>query len=259
MTPPVFLLPAPGLDHVAPGDTVAVDGAEGRHAAGVLRLMPGEPIVLVDGDGRRVTGTVASTQGRDAVAVLVNEVGVESTPAPRLTVVQALPKGDRGELAVELLTEIGVDIIVPWSARHCVAQWKGDRAERGHRRWTDAARAAGKQARRARFPQVMPLHETDEVVDLLADADLGLVLHESAAVSISDITPPTDGDVVIVVGPEGGLADDERERFAAVGAHSALLGPTVLRTSSAGLAAAAVLLSRTSRWTPGADRPGMGG
>lgn len=238
---------------------VTVEGSEGRHAVSVLRLTNGEPIELVDGGGRRLTGTVAGTEGRSTVTVQVTSVEVDPPPAPRITVVQALPKGDRGELAVELLTEIGVDVIIPWSARHCVAQWKGERAERGLRRWRDAAHAAGKQSRRARFPEVAPLHRTEQVVDLLSAADLGIVLHESATESVSSITPPLRGDVVLVVGPEGGLDDEERTLFSAAGARTVRMGPTVLRTSSAGIAAVAALLSRTSRWTSGAPGAGMEG
>ena len=259
MTAPVFLLPAPALDEIVAGDHVMVDGPEGRHAVSAVRMGVGESIVLVDGLGRRVAGIVIDTAGRDCLTVEVTSVGIEPPPAPRIIVVQALPKGDRGELSVELLTEIGVDVIVPWAARNCVTQWKGDRVERGHRRWRDAAQAAGKQSRRARFPEVAPLHRTEQVVELLKGADLGIVLHETAEDPISRITPPGGGDVVLVVGPEGGLDDDERAGFAAAGAHTALLGPTVLRTSTAGVAAAAVLLSRTSRWLSGADPAGMEG
>lgn len=259
MTAPVFLLPAPALDEIVAGDTVVVDGPEGRHAVSALRMTAGEPIVLVDGAGRRAVGVVVATEGRDVVSVQVSSASIEPAPGPRITVVQALPKGERGELAVELLTEIGVDVIVPWAARNCVAQWKGERAERGHRKWSDAALAAAKQSRRARFPQVAALHGTAQVAELLAGAESGIVLHESATESCAEITPPAAGDVVVVVGPEGGLTADELALFSSVGARVARLGPTVLRTSSAGMAAVAALLVKTSRWATGADRPEMEG
>ncbi len=259
MTPPVFLLPAPALDEIVAGDTVTVDGHEGRHAVSALRMTNGEPIVLVDGAGRRATGVVVATEGRDVVSVQVSSASVEPASAPRITVVQALPKGERGELAVELLTEIGVDVIVPWAARNCVAQWKGERAERGHRKWSDAATAAAKQSRRARFPEVAALHETAQVAELLAGADVGVILHESATESLAEITPPAEGNVVLVVGPEGGLTADELALFSSVGARVVLIGPTVLRTSSAGMAAVAALLTRTSRWTAGTGAAEMEG
>ena len=259
MTPPVFHLPAPALDEVGVGDVVALTGPEGRHAAGSLRMSAGEAVVVVDGSGCRVTGTVTRTEGRGTAFVEIASVERGPEPQPRITVVQALPKGERGELAVELLTEIGVDAIVPWAARHCVAQWKGERSERGHRRWTDAARAAAKQSRRARFPEVLPRHRTEDVVALARAADLALVLHETAEMPIGAFNLPRSGSVVLVVGPEGGLADDEVAALTAAGAHSVLLGPTVLRTSTAGIAAASALLARSPRWGAGASTPEVKG
>lgn len=259
MTAPVFLLPAPALDEVRAGDEVVLDGPEGRHAVSVVRMTEGEPIILVDGAGRQAMGTVAGTRGRDSATVLVCTVIVDPDPQPRITVVQALPKGERGELAVELLTEIGVDVIVPWAAQNCVAQWKGDRAERGHRRWLDASRAAAKQSRRSRFPEVAPLHRTEQVVALVEWADVGIILHETATMPIGALPTPTRGEVVLVVGPEGGLTDAELAAFEAAGAQIALLGPTVLRTSSAGIAAVSALLAGSSRWGARADSNGMGG
>jgi 16S rRNA (uracil1498-N3)-methyltransferase len=180
--------------------------------------------------------------------VRIDDVHDEPAPVPMITVVQALPKGDRGELAVELLTEIGVDVIVPWAARNCVVQWKGERGQRGHRKWTDAAHAAAKQSRRARFPIVAPLSTTADVEARIREAGLALVLHEEAVDLLADVVPPTHGELLVIVGPEGGIAPDESDRFEAAGARAVRLGPTVLRTSSAGIAAVAVLLARTSRW-----------
>lgn len=251
MTPPVFVHPLPAS--AVPGSEIVLDGPEGRHAARVMRVTAGETVVLVDGAGRRAHGTVVGVGsvagGSPAqVTIGVDAVTDEPEPAPRISVVQALPKGDRGELAVELLTEIGVDAIVPWSARHCVTQWRGDRAERSWRKWQEAAIAAGKQARRSRFPTVEPLATTTQVVDLVRQADLALMLHEEGSTPIGQVDLPDAGDVVIIVGPEGGLAPDEREALGAAGAREVVLGPSVLRTSSAGMAAAAALLARSVRW-----------
>lgn len=246
MTPPIFVLD--DLGAAAPDVVVTLDGPEGRHAVSVMRLTPGEPVALVDGCGRRVSGAVVSVHGRDRVDVRVDSVLDEAVPVPTITVVQALAKGDRGERAVELLTEIGVDVIVPWAARNCVARWTHDRADRGHRRWVDAAHAAAKQSRRARFPQVAPLATTAEVVALVRTASLSLLLHEVAEGSVGAVPLPPLGDVVLIVGPEGGIAPDEVTALEEAGAIPARLGPTVLRTSSAGMAAVAVLLARTERW-----------
>jgi len=246
VTPPVFVHPLPAS--TAPGAEIVLDGPEGRHAARALRVAVGETVIVVDGAGRRAVGTVLALGSTADVTLRVDSLTDEPEPSPRITVVQALPKGDRGELAVELLTEVGVDVIVPWSARHCVTQWRGDRAERSWRKWQDAAIAAGKQARRPRFPVVEPLAGTPEVVERVRRAELALMLHEEATTPIGRIDLPPAGDVMIIVGPEGGLAPDEREALGAAGAREVVLGPSVLRTSSAGMAAAAALLARSARW-----------
>lgn len=246
MTPPVFI--HPDLVSVEAGMTVTLDGDEGRHATKSMRLGPGDALTLVDGRGCRIEGAIASVSGTGA-DVLVTSRMDEPEPRPLFCVVQALPKADRGELAVELLTEIGVDVIVPWAARHCVTQWKGDRVDRGLRKWRDAAQAAGKQSRRARFPVVEGVASTSEVVSRVRQASLALVLHEDATTPIGSLALPPSGEVVIVVGPEGGISPDEREVLSEAGAHEVVLGPSVLRTSSAGMAAAAALLARSDRWS----------
>jgi 16S rRNA (uracil1498-N3)-methyltransferase len=161
--------------------------------------------------------------------------------------VQALPKGDRGPLAVELATELGVDRIVPWAASRCVTRWRDDRVAKGVAKWRAAAHAASKQSRRPRVPEVADLASTREVCGELAEVDLAVVLHEQARARISDVDVPTVGTVAVVVGPEGGLTDGEVLAFRAAGAEAVRLGPEVLRTSTAGAAALAALSLRT-RW-----------
>ncbi len=248
MTAPVFVVPATALAAATVGGTVRLEGAEGRHAVSVRRLGPGESVDLVDGWGRRVIGSVAAVVDKQCLDIEVRAIDDEPDPQPRVVVVQALPKGDRGELSVELLTEIGVDVIVPWSAANCVTQWKGDRVERAHRRWADAAQAAAKQARRARFPVVESLASTADVLALVGRASTALVLHEEAQQPIVAVDAPAAGDLVLVVGPEGGLTPAERASLASAGASEVRLGPSVLRTSSAGIAAVAALLAPTARW-----------
>ncbi|GAA4582160.1 16S rRNA (uracil(1498)-N(3))-methyltransferase [Planotetraspora phitsanulokensis] len=243
MSVPVFLADRADLE----ADRVVLGGPEGRHAAAVRRMRAGERIDLTDGAGF-VAECVVLDAGKDSLAAeVVGRHRVEA-PAPRLVVVQGLPKGDRGELAVEMMTEVGVDVVVPWSAARCVTQWKGDRAAKGTARWRNTAREAGKQARRFHLPEVTEQATTGQVAELISQAALGIVLHEEAETPLSGLTLPTEGDVVIVVGPEGGVTGEELARFTQAGAVPALLGPTVLRTSTAGVAAAAVLLSRCGRW-----------
>jgi 16S rRNA (uracil1498-N3)-methyltransferase len=244
MSAPVFLLDGHRLRS---GERLELDGDEGRHAATVRRMRPGEAVWLTDGAGHVAECAVESVS-RDRLVCAVRARRDVPMPSPRLTVVQALPKGDRGELAVELMTEVGVDAIVPWSASHCVTRWKGERGDKSLRRWRSAAREAAKQARRAWLPAVEPCASTAHVVRILAGAQLAVSLHESADVPLGALELPGDGDVVLVVGPEGGLADSELDAFAAAGARPARLGPTVMRTSTAGAVAAGAMLSRTARW-----------
>jgi 16S rRNA (uracil1498-N3)-methyltransferase len=241
MTVPVFL-GDPGADA-----RILLDGPEGRHAAAVRRLRAGERLDVTDGAGR-VAECVVREALKDALDLDVLRRYEVPAPEPRLVVVQGLPKGDRGELAVETMTEAGVDVIVPWAAARCVTQWKGERGEKALARWRSTAREAAKQARRFHLPEISGLANTARVTALLADAALAAVLHEEAAEPLSRLDLPEKGDIVLVVGPEGGITDDEITKFRAAGATAALLGPTVLRTSTAGVAAAAVLLARTGRW-----------
>jgi len=243
MTVPVFLAEAADLAR----SEFVFGGPEGRHAAAVRRLRAGERLDLTDGAGS-VAECVVIEAGRDSLRVEVLRHHDVPAPSPRLVVVQGLPKGDRGELAVEMMTEAGVDVIVPWSAARCVTQWKGERAAKALARWRSTAREAGKQSRRFHLPEVTEPATTAKVTDLLSTAALGLVLHEEAASPLSGLPLPDRGDIVVVVGPEGGVSVEEIAAFRAAGAVPALLGPTVLRTSTAGVVAAAVLQTRTGRW-----------
>lgn len=248
MTAPVFV-----VEQLPGGPEFVLEGPEGRHAVSVKRLNPGEDVVLTDGRGRWAEGVVRAAEGKDRLVVTgLEPVHEEPPPAPRITVVQALPKGDRGELAVETMTETGVDAIVPWQAARCITQWKGDRGLKSLAKWRNTAREAGKQSRRVRFPEVAEAMTTKQVAALLATADLAVVLHEDRdhdSEALATVDLPGSGGIVLVVGPEGGVSRDELAAFAAVGARTCRLGPTVLRTSTAGTAATALLLGRTGRWS----------
>ncbi|MFF4009139.1 16S rRNA (uracil(1498)-N(3))-methyltransferase [Streptomyces sp. NPDC001717] len=246
MTAPVFV-----VEEVPAGPEFVLDGPEGRHAVSVKRLNPGEAVVLADGRGRWAEAVVKAAEGKDRLVVSVSGVFEEAEPAVRITVVQALPKGDRGEVAVETMTETGVDAIVPWQASRCITQWRGDRGAKSLAKWRATAREAGKQSRRVAFPEVAEAMSTKQVAALLAGADLAMVLHEdrdtpSEALATAEL--PAAGSVVLVVGPEGGVSPEELAVFAEAGARPYRLGRSVLRTSTAGTAATAVLLARTGRW-----------
>jgi 16S rRNA (uracil1498-N3)-methyltransferase len=246
MSAPVFVVPP---SQVAAGDHLVLGGEEGRHAVTVRRLTVGEAVECVDGAGTRARGVVAGVEGKDRLDVMVERVDVEPAPSPRLVVVQAIPKGERGELAVELLTEVGADVIIPWAAARCVAQWRGEKAVRGEQKWRRTAQEAGKQARRSWLPEVLPMAGTDDVVTLLGAVSRAVVLHEAGALRLASLALPTNGDIVLIVGPEGGITDDELAAFGAAGALTCRLGASVLRTSTAGAAAAAVVMAASGRWS----------
>lgn len=180
-------------------------------------------------------------------------------PKPHVIVLQAIPKGDRGELAVELLTEVGVDTIVPWAAERSVAVWRGERAARSRARWNSAAEEAAKQSRRAWFPEVTEQADLAAATRRIAGASLAIVLDPDATEPVTAIRVPPAGEIVVVVGPEGGVSPAEADAFTTAGAVPARLGPTVLRASTAGVVAAAVLLSRTDRWRGAPERQGRAG
>jgi 16S rRNA (uracil1498-N3)-methyltransferase len=243
MTPPLFLLRVPDFD----SDWVVLGGEEARHAARVRRIAVGETIWVGNGRGRLAVATVRQVD-RAGLGLQLEERWTVPAPDPRVAVVQALPKGERAELAVEILTELGVDEIVPWSAARSIAQWRGEKAVTGVEKWQRTADEAAKQSRRAYIPDVCALAGTTAVVAALAGATTALVLHESATEPLSTVPLPATGDIVLVVGPEGGISDDELERFSAAGARTVRLGRSVLRTSTAGAAALAGLSVRLGRW-----------
>jgi 16S rRNA (uracil1498-N3)-methyltransferase len=243
--PPVFVADRERLEQ----DRVTLSGPEGKHAATVRRLRPGTRADVVDGAGMIAECEVAGT-GSGTLELTVLARRVEPPPQPRICVIQALPKGERGELAVETMTEVGVDVIVPWAAERCVAVWApaGGKAERGAARWRRTAQEASKQSRRARFPEVTPLAGTVGAIARIRAAACAVVLDPAAGLSLGALPLPAAGEIVLVVGPEGGLSPAETEAFTGAGAVATHLGPTVLRSSTAGTAAAAVLLSRCGRW-----------
>lgn len=244
MSLPFFVHPR--LGGLAVGDPVRLSGAEGRHAVVVKRIRTGEQVALTDGAGTTATCTVTDAEGSTLTAT-VDAVATTGPEMPRVVVVQAIPKGDRGELAVEMLTEVGVDVIVPWAAARSVAVWRIDRQAKALAKWRSTARESAKQARRSWFPEVTDMVSTAQVADLLRDASVPVVLHEAASGALADLPVPGRGEIVIVVGPEGGISDEELAAFATVGAEPVRMGTSVLRTSTAGVAASAALLART-RW-----------
>ena len=279
MSAPVFLAEAGDLGSLAPGDTYLLDGLEGRHAGVVQRRGVGERIDVVDGAGLRLTCRVTAVQASE---VTLEVVSVEREPSDGVSVVlvQALAKGDRDELAIEAATEAGVDAVLPWQAERSVVVWRGDRAAKSRARWVATVRAATKQARRAALPGVGDVVDAKglaaRTAQVVAAGGTVLVLHEEATLPIAQAVLPglpalpalgagaqgpaaqasedsaTDSDapreILVVVGPEGGISERECTLLTEAGATLVRLGPHVLRTSTAGPIAVALLSERLGRW-----------
>lgn len=241
------------LDPLPPiGATAVLDGKEGHHAATVRRIGVGERLTLADGRGE-IAETTVRAAAKDRLELAVTARSRVRPPTPRVTLVQALPKSDRSELAVDLATEAGVDAIVPWQAARCVARWDGAKATKGVAKWRATALSAARQSRRAYVPDVLDLHDTSAVCAVIADRVVAgaraFTLHESADRSLAAVSVADVAEVLLVVGPEGGLDDRELARLAAASAEPVLLGPTVLRTSTAAAVALGALGVLTGRWT----------
>lgn len=246
MTAALYRLDARGLADVGVGSEVELTGAEGHHAVTVKRTGLGEPILLADG-GPLVAKAVVIRLGKGRLTARIEHVDEAGHPGPRFVLVQALAKSDRDLQAVESATELGVDEVLPWQAERSIVRWTGDRGERAHRKWVDQAWAAAKQSRRPWAPVVSAPARTPGVVARARDAALILVLHEEAEHPLAEVELPTTGDVLLVIGPEGGIAPREIEELVAAGGRPVRMGRYVLRSSSAGPAALAVL-SAAQRW-----------
>jgi len=241
--PPVFLARSGELST----PTLTLTGPEGHHASAVRRLRAGERADVSDGAGTLAEGVVTAV-GKGSVTIEIRATRAVPPPQPRLVVAQALPKGDRGELAVELMTEVGVDAVLPWPAERSITRWQGDRGERALAKWRATAREAAKQSRRAWLPDIAGPASTAALAKLVAAAACAIVLEADAALRLHQLALPDEGDILLIVGPEGGISPAERAALGDAGAIEARLGPTVLRTSTAGAVAAATLLTRANRW-----------
>jgi 16S rRNA (uracil1498-N3)-methyltransferase len=229
-----------------PGAIAVVDGDEGHHAATVRRFRPGEELDLGDGAGTTAHCVVEeATKGMLSARVLT--ITRVPAPVPPVTVVQALPKSERSELAIELATEAGADAFVAWQSQRCVARWDGAaKVDKGLRRWAAVARSAARQSRRAFIPTVDGVLSTAQLAGRIGG--LTLVLHESATVPLADLGVAQADSVTLIVGPEGGITDEEVATLTEAGAVAVRLGPTVLRTSSAAAVALGAIGVLTRRW-----------
>lgn len=259
MSAPIFYISAEEYETLTPGASFELDGPEGKHAL-VKRMEVGESIDLGDGTGRRAVGTVHSLTDR-GVIVRVEQLREEHT-SPRIYLVQALAKDGRDLLAIETATELGVYGVLPWSADRSIVRWKGERASKAHTKWQNTVTAAAKQSRRALIPEVYDLYSTADLVELIEEvAGEGseqsaavFILHEQATERLSALARKLveaenlPEEIYLLVGPEGGISDREVQLFTEAGAHLALLGDEVLRSSTAGSAAMCTLNVVLGRW-----------
>jgi 16S rRNA (uracil1498-N3)-methyltransferase len=246
VTAPLFFVAANQLAGATQGSVIVLGGPEGRHGASVKRMGVGERVLLGDGLGQRADAVVEGV-GVGELRLRVQAVTQEPQPDPRFVLIQALTKGDRDEQAIEAATELGVDEVVPWQAMRSIVIWRGERAARSLRKWESVVLAATKQSRRARVPLVGALANPASVIQRIEKAALAVVLHEEAALPLAGLELPPSGDVVLIVGPEGGISPDEVGAFVGAGAVAVRLGSSVLRSSSAGPAALSVM-SAAGRW-----------
>ena len=242
MSDPLFLVDPEELGT----DRPRLQGTEGRHAATVQRITAGETVLLSDGRGRGARCRVLGAERSELQLEVVERLD-EPEPALRLVLAQALAKGDRDLQAIEAATELDVDEVVPWQADRSVVRWRGERVAKSLRRWDQALVSATKQSRRLRRPALgQPVGRTG-LLDRVAGSALTLVLHEEATQPLASVDLPDSGDLLLVVGPEGGISPEELDDLVDAGARPVRLGRTVLRTSTAGPAALAVL-GASGRW-----------
>lgn len=255
MSNPVFFTSPGSLAGLAAGQVFVLEGPEARHAVTVKRLSPGETVDIVDGAGTRMTGKVLSAAA-SVLDVECASVVVEDRPDVRLVLTQALAKGDRDELAIETATELGIDAVIPWQSERSIVRWKGERAAKAHAKWQSTVSAAAKQARRAWVPEVRSAVETAGLCAAVEAADLAVILHEDAVRPLRAVlegwqqsagTGPRE--ILLIVGPEGGISPREVTKLCDKGAVTALLGHHVLRSSTAGPAAVVLASDILGRWT----------
>ncbi|MET1053017.1 MAG: 16S rRNA (uracil(1498)-N(3))-methyltransferase [Mycetocola sp.] len=235
------------LDDTTVGALVDLTGAEAKHALTVNRSRIGDELRIGNGRGLMAVGQVETTEP-GIVGIRISSVVTETDPHPRLVLVQALAKGDRDELAIQAATELGVSAIIPWAASRSVSRWEGAKKEKGRLRWETIVREASKQSIRSFVPEVTAIVSTPDL-ERLASSSRVVLLDPTATEPLSALVPGSESrDLLLVVGPEGGISDRELDTLSAAGAERARLGSTILRTSSAGPAAIAVLNVALGRW-----------
>jgi len=242
MEPAYFLVETSDLD----SPVFNIKGTEAHHALRVRRVKEKEKLVVTDGFGLVGEVEVLALGPGDQVTVKVVNKKSKTKKKPKVTVAQALAKGERSDLAIESLTEVGVDEIVPWQANRCIVKWD-DKSDKGVEKWKQIARESSKQSRRAFFPEITNCLDSKKLVGIFKNYSKVIVLDPDSDILFTELVEQIVEDVLLVIGPEGGIEENEMQLFCENGALTATLGETILRTSTAGGISAAILLSKT-RW-----------
>ena len=243
MVEPLFRFNEP----LVPGQEVQLGGPEGHHASAVRRMRVGEAIALTNGRGLKARGVVSAVAPKQ-LTVAVHSVDTFELPAVTFTLVQAVAKGDRDELAVQAATELGADKVVPWQADRSISKWDG-KEEKNRERWQQIVDEAAKQALRSWFPRVTQVQSSKSLATQIAEsAGTFLVLDPTAVMSLNQVELSSAGEVALIVGPEGGITEAELALFETAGAKRVHLGSGILRTSTAGMAAISVLAAKSGYW-----------
>jgi 16S rRNA (uracil1498-N3)-methyltransferase len=240
------MLPLFIVENIPDRGDLVIEGDEAHHAGSAARIKVGEKINVTNGKGRIAEVEVLDINKRN-IGCRILEVRDETRAKVVLTVIQALTKGDRARETIELLTEGGAELIIPWQAARSIGQWKDDKDAQG--KWRSWAKEATKQSRRTWIPEILDLHTTAQVKRRIQDSDLAIVLHENGAEAFSEIvTSAPPREILLIVGPEGGISDDELASFVSSGARSTRLGKPVFRSAHAGVAALAAIQAAFGIW-----------
>jgi 16S rRNA (uracil1498-N3)-methyltransferase len=234
------------VDNLDSSQIIEVTGDEAHHAIKVLRINLGEEILISDGNGNWVRAAVEKIE-KKSFSAKVLERGVQEQRSPKIIVVQGIPKSDRIKEAIEILVESGVDLIIPWQAERSISKWQKDSL----RKWQAVASAATKQSRRFRTTEIIEELSISQLLEVESDRSAILVMHESATKKLSTIVSSKFADldeIIVVVGPEGGVSENELAQFEAAGAHVVALGPEVFRSAHAGGAAISAISALIGRW-----------
>jgi 16S rRNA (uracil1498-N3)-methyltransferase len=220
-----------------------LDDDEAYHAIKVLRVKVGEIIKISNGVNYWVRGPITQIDKR-TLKISVEQSGNIENENPQLILVQALTKSERIKEMLELVTAAGVDQVIPWQSQRAIGKWQKD----SQIKWQQSIQEACKQSRRVKLPILKKQLNTKELIDVL-QSDFSIVLHESTTTKFSSLQIPNNiSKIYLVIGPEGGITDQEIDSFVKIGSAVVKLGEPILRSAHAGIAALSALQTKLGKW-----------